>query len=104
MDITETDTTRAESDKVIDPAADREDLANATKATEVGEGDNGEANINSSSKQDISHTEVEGDHHLDQQAGATNNSRDRKKSDSVMTGNSLLQREEPDTSRTLEET
>ena len=28
MDITETDTTRAESDKANDTAADREDLAN----------------------------------------------------------------------------
>ena len=84
MDITETDTTRAESDKFIDPAADRENLANAPKATEVGEGDNGEAKINSSSKQDISHTEAEGDHHLDQQDGGPNNSRDGKKSDSVM--------------------
>ena len=67
MDITETDTTRAESDKVIDPAADRENLANAPKATEVCEDDNGETKT--SSKQDISHTEAEGDHHLDQQAG-----------------------------------
>ena len=33
------------------------------EATEVSEGDNGETKT--SSKQDISHTEAEGDHHLD---------------------------------------
>ena len=84
MDITETDKTRSESDKASDPAADSEDLANAPKSTEVDEGDNGETKINSSSKQDISHTEAEGDHQTDQQFGALNHSRDGKNSDKVM--------------------
>ena len=81
MDITETDKTRSESDKASDPAADSEDLANAPKSTEVDEGDNG--------KQDISHTEAEGDHQTDQQFGALNHSRDGKNRDKVMKDNSL---------------
>ena len=61
MDITETDTTSAESDKVTDPAADRDNPADTPKSTEVDEGDTGGVKIDISNKQDSSQADAEVD-------------------------------------------